>query len=948
MVLEVQSNFTACNISVTMATEKLIKITIRPKDGDWIMGDDWEIEIPDSTTIVGLKKYIELHKGISAYRIQIRLQTLKLCASNKEVWSLRRLGFSSGALFYCEPTNPSRGWIWNDIDYYKEKLLCEVADQINKANGRINVEELSKLVQVPPCIKTSLRVFLRQYPDRAFIRTDLTSGILWVQNANPNGFQLPTFETLPVEIGEIRDNAFYDINKEFDWASYKDVDDTKLVVSGIRIPDIAYEFSLVECFNLYANDPFKNYTIYAIMYFNGAEKARSTFRRNTRYPKWNGDARFRIAIAPSTELNTCTILVEFYDIEAVDNIFSNPFEKGRFLGCLDLHGQAMPELFSNRSVTMKEFPLTPRRKTKLKKVKLQLTMAQIEAGDVDGDESDQEDEIINHDDDDAIVTGTVTVKAGPASYEMVIDGAKSIIQVADEKSFPFCVAVWNGKEVYKTMSSSIINPTWENDRFQVTVPGSKPLQECELEIQIWASVPVLTGQAAKDAAAALAREAEDGHRKGKKKKAGDTKGDFMGSVNLQGQELFKFFRNSDGAEDPDEEIIGPDSNYIWASHIINRPLSKSLNIPPSEKLKPVRGSISMTGGYPGLYRCRGRQFAITVVQATKIGKFKGLCCMVFWNHVKIGLSGRAPVKTVESHIVNADGSTTSIFDNSANFILPSDYVGMKNKCTFILDTPITPDDRKRSKSHVLNCHLKLELYEMGTQGTVGNFCGCVVVEGEDLVELLDMKGEFLEPENEVSESPHKKSKPVEDGGVDSSEGVEGLSADGSSELAVGSAGDSSGAIQVKKGNVVLRREYDLIPDPAKVAQTSKQIQGKLSLWGGLSYGRKPYERIIIIRACKNIPIPKFLPPPTPPTPSTPYGRPETPATPASGLPPTPVLNAQLIVKYNSKVIAKSMIVPDCCNPSFDKMYVNIPYAGPTPEEDARLIGRLDRCVFFIN
>ena len=440
---------------------------------------------------------------------------MKLCASNKEVWSLRRLGFNNGALFYCEPTNPSRGWIWNDINYYKEKLLNEVATEVTNAHGRLNVEELAKLVHVPPCIKTSLRVFLRQYPERAFIRTDLTSGILWVQNANQNGFQLPTFETMPVDIGEIQHDAYYDMNNEFDWASYKDVDDTKIVVSGIRIPDIAYEFSLVECFNLYAPDPYKDYTIYAIMYFNGKEQSRSTFRKNTRYPKWTGDGRFRIAIAPSTELNTCTILVEFYDIQAVEKIFSNPFEKGRFLGCLDIHGQAMPELFSNRSVIRKEFQLTPRRKTKLKKVKLQLTMAQIEAGNLDGDDSDEE-EVINHDDDDAIVTGKVIVQAGPASYEIVIDGAKSIIQVADEKSFPFCVAVWNGKEVYKTMHGVIINPTWGNESFQVTAPGTKPLQECELEIQIWASVPVLTGQAAKDAASAAARE-DDGNRKGKKK-----------------------------------------------------------------------------------------------------------------------------------------------------------------------------------------------------------------------------------------------------------------------------------------------------------------------------------------------------------------------------------------------------------------------------------------------
>jgi len=410
----------------------------------------------------------------------------------------------------------------------------------------------------------------------------------------------------------------------------------------------------------------------------------------------------------------------------------------------------------------------------------------------------------------------------------------------------------------------------------------------------------------------------------------------MGSINLQGDELFKFLRNSDGAEDPDVEVMGPDVNYLWASHITNRPLIKSINIPPSEKLKPVRGTLSMTGGYPGLYRCRGRQFAITVVHATKIGKFKGLCCVVFWNHKKLGLSGRAPVKTTETHIVNSDGSSTSVFDSSANFILPSDYVGMKNKSTFILETPITPDDRKRSKSHVLNCHLKLELYEMGTQGTVGNFCGCVVLEGEELVELLDMKGDFDEPAEETTESPRKSSKPLDSDSANggSSEDGSGIG-DGSSELAMGS-GSVASSVKVKKGNVVIRKEYDLIPDPLKVAQTSKQIQGKLCLWGGLSYGRKSYERVIVIRACKNIPIPKHLPPPTPPTPSTPFGRPETPSTPVVSGPP--VLNAQLIVKFNSKVIARSMVVPDCCNPSFDQMYVHIPYAE-TPEEDARIVGK---------
>ena len=75
------------------------KLKIRPKDGEWIMGEDWEIAIPTDSTIPALKKFIQDHKGISVHRQQIRMEsTGKYHPPIRDKWTLRRLNVMQGSV----------------------------------------------------------------------------------------------------------------------------------------------------------------------------------------------------------------------------------------------------------------------------------------------------------------------------------------------------------------------------------------------------------------------------------------------------------------------------------------------------------------------------------------------------------------------------------------------------------------------------------------------------------------------------------------------------------------------------------------------------------------------------------------------------------------------------------------------------------------------------------
>ena len=200
-----------------------VLVTLRPVDKNWVMGEDWVVDLHNLTTIADIRQYIETHRGISRHRIQLRLKG-KVCPANREIWTLRRMGIYDGYTIQVEPTL-SGAWLWNPKEYYVGKLLDDVcaiieASHASGSAGRINLKDLSAKIKPPPCIKTSLRVFLRQYPERIYMHTDTTEGDIWV-HVTKRPFQLPTFGNFSVEIGTI---SYYK-PKKFDWAANKDIDD---------------------------------------------------------------------------------------------------------------------------------------------------------------------------------------------------------------------------------------------------------------------------------------------------------------------------------------------------------------------------------------------------------------------------------------------------------------------------------------------------------------------------------------------------------------------------------------------------------------------------------------------------------------------------------------------------------------------------------------------------
>lgn len=199
--------------------ENLVALVLRPQDKGWIMGEDWDVRVSYLLTLADLKAMIEEHKGISRHRIQLRLKG-KVLVPNRENWTLRRTGIYDGYMVMVEPTL-SGSWYWNPYDYYADKLLKAVHDEIeNTINKRMNIVDLSAKVACPPIVKTSLRVFLRKYPEHIHIHVDTTNNLMWVSRPQ-YASQLPSFDPNPVELGSIE----YFEPEPFDWEAHADIDD---------------------------------------------------------------------------------------------------------------------------------------------------------------------------------------------------------------------------------------------------------------------------------------------------------------------------------------------------------------------------------------------------------------------------------------------------------------------------------------------------------------------------------------------------------------------------------------------------------------------------------------------------------------------------------------------------------------------------------------------------
>ena len=197
---------------------------IRAEDLDgWVMSPDEPVELEWSMTINEFFDWISHNRPhIPAGRIDVEFSGKKV-PTNKYNWDLRRLGVRDGAIAHVRPTL-LRAWTWHSIGYYEDAFMREMAQHIVETrDGRLNLDDVPNLVPLPPVLG-EIKHFIRKHPEKIFLRCDVNTGKTWA--SINKGWQLPSFEHLPVEMGHIKEYEPVDFN----WDAYADANSQKPII----------------------------------------------------------------------------------------------------------------------------------------------------------------------------------------------------------------------------------------------------------------------------------------------------------------------------------------------------------------------------------------------------------------------------------------------------------------------------------------------------------------------------------------------------------------------------------------------------------------------------------------------------------------------------------------------------------------------------------------------
>ena len=92
----------------------------------WIMGEDVYLRCDPTTTFQEIKEIINRdRRHLPVVRIDIYLNE-KIIPKEKMIWTLLRLAVPNQGVLVISPTLYD-GWYWNLPNYYKEKLLHDIA-----------------------------------------------------------------------------------------------------------------------------------------------------------------------------------------------------------------------------------------------------------------------------------------------------------------------------------------------------------------------------------------------------------------------------------------------------------------------------------------------------------------------------------------------------------------------------------------------------------------------------------------------------------------------------------------------------------------------------------------------------------------------------------------------------------------------------------------------------
>lgn len=467
-----------------------VDILIRPIDHEWIMGSDLRLTMLLDEPVRMMRERIQEAKPhISPHRMVLIDALKQVVSGNRENNTFRRLALKENTVYILEPTIKG-SWLWMEREWYEEKVISDIFALVDRTHaGQITVEEAESKIIVPPFIKTSLRVFLRRFPDKIHMVVDTDKCHYWVRRPPSTEkilYQLPTFANFPVNMGHVHHHK----PDPFDWDAHADINDTKRVELDFDIPDIKYEISILSAANIKRADVFGSSDPQCIVtFFNGKEEAeigRTVTKRNTLFPEWR-DERFELAINASIEVEYCRLLIDMFDCDIGPNGKDIP---GDFLGAVELTGLDIVYLIADGKTHEVEYTIKPRK----------------ESAPLDPQED---------------ITGTLLLKGGKAGYEVKLVACRQLVDTPNLTSHVFGIIIFNEDEICETL----INTDRKDPVFMenVNVPFSEmstKLEDCLLEFQIWGTMGKGEGVDP------------------------DAKGKFLGSLAFTGDELVHFLKGS--------------------------------------------------------------------------------------------------------------------------------------------------------------------------------------------------------------------------------------------------------------------------------------------------------------------------------------------------------------------------------------------------------------------
>lgn len=699
-------------------------IILQPYDGTWRMGEDYILNISIDSTVIHLMECIEKLKGISSHRQQFRLSNQKLIQKSREIWALRRHGIQNNSKIKIEPTRPG-GWLWNDMEYYVEKLLNEIIEKLMKRSSPILMTELEKQIFYPPCFHYSFRVFLRQHPDQILMRTDLGSGNIWIQLAN--GIQLPKYEPIPLNLGYI---SRYD-PEEFDWDLLSDVDSVKPLESQITLPDVCYEIAISggKHFGYYGTLTDTN--SFVVLLKDHKYIGHSSVKVGSRSPRWNS-VRFTVGFPYGSYLGDHTLAFEVWNMKVSSINTANQQIILRKLQYVEITGSELSSFLQPEDAhVFRDYFLENKSLLEILKKEesfvsnLDMSATQVPPETEVEQKSHERPAEGDNGVDDEILDPFLKKKLFQESEKQPIDqpidlqvqfdsvndtdllnclsstcshglltvmGSKTIHQLRvlgayelyshetqlSEEIQPLIIILWNGIDIGQTPVQRHTRwVSYPDAIFNIPVPGNMEPGQCTLEFQVW-NLEEVGG--------------------GKK---------LMSKVILNGRPLRELLtKNAPYAMHETLELQLPhlDDKDGDGHQGGNKKKDKGKN-----KNTINGGYLSIVTGLVGLHESNLRYYELQFLLGVGMARTE-VQCIVYWNSIEIGKTDSAPMITEK-----VNKTTTQ-----------SKWIWKKNK--FIL--------RLCESDIIKQSELKIDCYDPSTKGA-NSYIGCAILSQEELISFLD-------------------------------------------------------------------------------------------------------------------------------------------------------------------------------------------------------------------